>query len=158
MHQATREIVVRAPPKRVWDTLMAFGNYPDWTPAVRIKGDLEPGGKFDYAILVGRPGRRPRHFSLAGNIEQVEPLACLSWDVGLPSLLRMRFAIHFSRRLDVTKVRQSVEISGLLAAVAGKHLAKAFGAIFDRFGRDLQRHLGGPPPKQLRRGQRSQGA
>ena len=62
------------------------------------------------------------------------------------------------RRLDVTKVRQSVEISGLLAAVAGKHLAKAFGAIFDRFGRDLQRHLGGPPPKQLRRGQRSQGA
>ncbi|MBW0150999.1 MAG: SRPBCC family protein, partial [Phenylobacterium sp.] len=124
MHQATREIVVRAPPKRVWDTLTAFESYPDWTPAVRVKGDLEPGGKLDYAILVGRPGRRPRHFSLAGDIEQVEPLACLSWDVGLPSLLRMRFAIHFSRCLDATKVRQSVEISGFLAAVAGNHLAK----------------------------------
>lgn len=138
MHHASREIIVRASSKRVWDTLTAFGSYPDWTPAVRVTGDLEPGGKFDYAVLVGRPSGRPRHFSLAGNIERLEPLALLYWDVGLTGLLRMQFAIHLTPRPDATKVRQSVQITGLLGAVAGSHLARVFGAIFDILGRDLQ--------------------
>ena len=158
MHQASREIVVRASSKRVWDTLTTFGSYPDWTPAVRVRGDLAPGGKFDYAILVGRPGGQPRHFSLAGNIEQLEPLALLSWDVDLSGLLRMQFAIHLTPRPDATKVRQSVQITGLLGAVAGNHLARVFGAIFDRLGGDLQRHLGGAPLKHGRNGRRRRGS
>lgn len=155
MHQATREIALRASSKRVWDTLTAFGSYPDWTPALRVAGDLEPGGKFDYAILVGRPGGRLRHFRLAGNIERIEPLTLLSWEVGLRGLLQLRFAIHLSPRADLTRLRQSVEISGLLGKVAGNQLARVLGAIFDRVGRDLQRRLGGGPLKPRNHGRRS---
>lgn len=143
MVQVAKEIDVSASPKRVWDSLVQFEGYGVWTQAVRIRGELKPGGKMDYGILLRRRGIRPFYFNLAGNVVALEPLGSLSWEAGLKGVLLMEFAIHVSPRPDGARVRQSVEVSGLMARVIGRHLGRVFGAHFDHISRDLQERFGG---------------
>ena len=143
MVQVTKEVDVGASPKRVWDSLIQFEGYGAWTQAVRIRGELKPGGKMDYGILLRRRGISPFYFNLPGNVVALEPLGLLSWEAGLRGGILMEFAIHVSPRPDGARVRQSVEVSGPMARLIGRHLGRVFGAHFDRVGRDLQERFGG---------------
>ena len=143
LKMVVKEIDVGASPKRVWDALVQFEGYEAWTQAVRIRGDLKPGGKMDYGILLRRGRISPFYFNLPGNVVALEPLESLSWEAGLERVLHMKFAIHVNPRPDGARVRQSVEISGLMARLIGRHLGRVFGAHFDRISRDLQERFGG---------------
>lgn len=143
MVQVAKEIDLGASPKRVWDSLIQFEGYGAWTQAVRIRGELKPGGKMDYRILLRRRGISPFYFNLPGNVVALEPLGLLSWEAGLRGGILMEFAIHVSPRPDGARVSQSVEVSGPMARLIGRHLGRVFGAHFDRVGRDLQERFGG---------------
>lgn len=143
MVQAAKEIDVGASPKRVWDSLVEFEEYGAWTQVVRIRGELEPGGKLDYGILLRRRGVRPFYFNLAGNVVALQPLRSLCWEAGLKGVLLMEFAIHISPRPDGARIRQSVELSGAMAHVIGRRLGRLFSIHFDRTSKDLQERFGG---------------
>ncbi len=143
MARVAKEIDVGASPKRVWDSLVQFEGYGAWSQAGRIRGELKPGGKMDYGILLRRGRISPFYFNLPGNVVALEPLGLISWEAGLRRVLLMEFAIHISPRLDGARVLQSVEVSGPMARVIGRHLGRLFGAHFDCISGDLQERFGG---------------
>jgi hypothetical protein len=53
------DIVITAPPERVWSVLIDFAGYTDWNPyLVRIDGDAVAGGTITVHA-VNRPGAEP---------------------------------------------------------------------------------------------------
>jgi hypothetical protein len=49
------EVLLAAPPERVWRELTDFGSYPSWNPFIRrATGDLRPGGRLEISLALGR--------------------------------------------------------------------------------------------------------
>jgi hypothetical protein len=57
-HSLATEIVIAAPPERVWRELTDFASYPQWNPFVRsIKGEARAGTRLE--AVIGNPGSEP---------------------------------------------------------------------------------------------------
>lgn len=45
------EVLIRAPPERIWEILAAFPDYPAWNPFIRsIRGELAEGGRITASL------------------------------------------------------------------------------------------------------------
>lgn len=55
MKEITTEIIINAPAQKVWNTLMAFENHPNWNPFIaHIEGDKQVGGKLKVVLNSGK--------------------------------------------------------------------------------------------------------
>jgi uncharacterized protein YndB with AHSA1/START domain len=51
MRELRREIVIDAPPERVWAAVTDFAAYPEWNPFIRrISGELREGARLEVRI------------------------------------------------------------------------------------------------------------
>src|SRR6185437_14032153 len=61
MHELSATIDIDAPPRRVWEIVAAFEDYPDWNPFIRsIKGAPAPGTRLE--VRIEPPGGRGMSF------------------------------------------------------------------------------------------------
>ena len=61
MHVIDTEIVIDAPPERVWEVLTRFESFPDWNPFIRrIDGEPAVGSKLE--VELEPPGGRGMTF------------------------------------------------------------------------------------------------
>lgn len=70
------EILIHSNPKKVWDILMDFENYPIWNPFITsIKGEVVSGNKISVKIVP--PGSKG--MIIKPRIKTVNPNRQLSW-------------------------------------------------------------------------------
>jgi hypothetical protein len=61
MREINSEILISAPPDKVWEVLMAFSRYPEWNPFVReISGEARQGARLRARLQL--PGSSPMTF------------------------------------------------------------------------------------------------
>ena len=61
VREVRSEIVIDAPPERVWAVLTDFAAYPEWNPFIRrISGELREGAKLE--VRIAPPGARATTF------------------------------------------------------------------------------------------------
>jgi hypothetical protein len=75
-HSLLTEIVIAAPPERVWRELTDFASYPQWNPFVRrIKGEARAGTRLE--AVIGNPGSEP--MTLTPEVLVAEPPREFRW-------------------------------------------------------------------------------
>ncbi len=61
MQSLHTEIIIEAPPERIWAVLSDFESYPEWNPTIRsIEGVLSEGERL--IVVIKQPGRKPMTF------------------------------------------------------------------------------------------------
>lgn len=80
------EIVIEAPPSRVWQALVDFENYPRWNQFIPMaQGQLAQAAVLK--ILIHPPGGRSQHYNV--RVVNIVPGSQLDWlgHFGLPGLI-----------------------------------------------------------------------
>lgn len=109
----TTEILIDAPPARVWAVLADLPGWADWNPFITaIAGDLRPGGRI--AATMAPQGRRPMTFR--PTIRRVDPGRHLSWRGRLlvPGLFDGTHSFDLSPYGTGTRMVHAESFSGLL--------------------------------------------
>jgi hypothetical protein len=124
MKELRREIVIAAPPERVWEVLTDFDSYPSWNPFIRsIAGQPAEGAKLETRIEP--PGGRGMRFR--PTVLKAEAPRELRWlgRLLLPGLFDGEhiFTIEPSGDGD-SRFVQRERFSGVLVPVLGAGLRK----------------------------------
>lgn len=127
--QLRTEVLIDAPPERVWAVLADFRRYGEWNPFLpSVSGKLSVGEKLE--IEVSEPGRGEVVFK--PEVAVVDPPHEMRWrgKLWLPSLF---VAEHYFRLEPVddgkTKLLHGEDFSGALVKVLGPRLANAVGGF-----------------------------
>lgn len=140
------EILIDAPPERVWAALADYAAYPSWNPYIfRIEGSASAGSVITVHASPA-PGAEPLVQEI--RVIAVEPPASMRWEGGLPD--RAQFLGDHRWTLEAegaaTRLRQFEHFSGALApAVLGRHRDLIRGN-FVRFNEALKAHVEGARP------------
>jgi uncharacterized protein YndB with AHSA1/START domain len=102
MAAAQHEVVINAPPSRVWSLLGDVRTWESWNPKVK-GGRMLEGDEFQYTCD-GKPS--------VGTITQVERLKTLAWRSG-----NCRQSFRLEADGDKTRVISSAEIGGFMASL-----------------------------------------
>lgn len=132
-------IDINAPPETVWDVLMDFHSYPNWsTDLITIEGKAVPGSRLQ--VVQKTASGKLRVFS--PEVLQVTPPKAFRWleSTGLPGLcdrehgfmLEYLFGGH-------TRIRQYEEIGGMLAFLLQRWLNLPEESEFADFNRALKK-------------------
>jgi len=149
------EMIIEAPPQRVWDVLTQFASYPVWNPFIRaIQGDPTHGGTL--RVTIQPPSRRPMTFS--PRLLVVDPPRELRWlgRVGMRGLFDGEHSFELEPLgADRTRVTQHERFSGLLVPLMGRGLYQDSQRGFDDLMRALKHRVEarktlktGPKPKR----------
>jgi hypothetical protein len=78
------EIAITAPAARVWDILMATGQWPEWNPFAKVSGRFAVGERLE--VEISPPGRKPMKFT--PTVVRLEAGRELRWlgHLGLPGI------------------------------------------------------------------------
>jgi hypothetical protein len=78
------EIDIGAPAAKVWDTLTAVEQWPQWNPFAKVNGRLSLGERL--TVVISPPGKKPMAFR--PTVVMLEPGRELRWlgHLGLPGL------------------------------------------------------------------------
>ena len=125
MKIVSAEILIKAPPKTVWQVLSDFNNYPEWNPTISyISGELEPNSFLETKIHL--PKQRP--FILRPRIIKLEEEKNIIW-AGSKINHFFFLGVHsfnlIPQEENQTLFKQIESFSGLLRPFAGKHIKKA---------------------------------
>jgi hypothetical protein len=138
------EIVIDAPPERVWAQLMDFDCFPDWNPfVVRAAGEVVEGSRL--RVTLSPPGGRT--FSLKPHVTEVVPERVFEWGghLGLRGVFdgRHRFELHPDG--DGTRLVQAETFTGMLVPLLWRSLRTKTGAGFVAMNRAMKARVEGVP-------------
>jgi hypothetical protein len=124
MKELRSEIVIDAPPERVWETLTDFTAFPDWNPFIQqVQGEPREGAKLQVRIVP--PGGRGMTFK--PTVLEAVPSRSLRWlgRAGLPGLFDGEHSFTLEPIASgQTRLIQAERFNGLLVPLAGGTLAK----------------------------------
>lgn len=105
------ELVIAAPPKRVWSVLADLARWGEWNPLMpEARGTLELGGKL-AVVAHGPDGKRLR---FTARVVEFEPGRALAWKGGVPGVLLGRHYFRLaSHEGGGTRLTHGEEWSGL---------------------------------------------
>ena len=118
------EILIDAPPERVWAVLTDFAAYRQWNPfIITIEG--EPSVGRQLKAMFQPPGARAQGFKPI--VLRVEPPNALIWrgSLPIPGLIAGEHSFLLTREGERTRFRNSETFSGLLVPFLGKLLAQS---------------------------------
>lgn len=139
MKQVKTELILNAPPDRIWNLLYDFSLYPEWNPLiVSAVGTRAAGCPLD--LVVRLPGIDP--FRLRSSLISIEPSTQLGWRWALSSKLLVAWT--FQVRLeqvssDRVLIAQSSEFTGLFAPLFCFALNRSFAAGMHELNQALTR-------------------
>lgn len=98
------EVVINAPQRIVWDTLVGFDEYDSWNPYFQtVEGELEPGK--EIRVVFTRPDGRSD--DLYVKVERVVSPTEITWGGGVESISNYRMSIILEY-LDIDQTRISI--------------------------------------------------
>lgn len=113
--QIRTEIIIDAPPRRVWDVLTDFSAYPDWNPFIRrIAGEVKEGARLEVELRP--PGSRAT--TIRPTVKAAATERELRWlgSLGVPGLFDGEHAFHLEPiGGQRTRLVHEETFSGLLA-------------------------------------------
>lgn len=132
------EIVVDAPPARVWEILADLGSYCDWNPMIRAaEGDLKPGARL--RLLFHPPGTKKRTFRPILTV--VAEARELRWRgrPGVPAIIESdHFFILKEKNGNVTLLVHDMVFYGLIAPLVAWRTGRMLLGAFDAMNRALK--------------------
>lgn len=145
-YRFVQEVVVPAPPERVWAVLSDVARWPSWTSSMREVTPQDPGPLHVGTRVVVRQPRMP---TMTWTVDRVEPGRSFSWSVRSPGAHgvgdhRVEEVPGGSR--VTLEIRQSGPLAGLVRLL--------FGRITTRYMRleaeGLKRSVEQPPGRRSR--------
>jgi hypothetical protein len=121
MREIDTEIIIDAPPERVWKVLTDFAAYSEWNPFIKkARGELAVGKKLNLQLALGK-----RTVPIKPELIRVEPNRALVWrgSLPIPGLFKGEHSFELSPQgASQTRLRHSERFNGLLVRVLGKVL------------------------------------
>lgn len=114
------EILVEAPPERVWEVLTEFASYPDWNPFISwASGEARPGGSVRAVAL---PSRGPG-MAFSALVTSANPQRELRWTGKLLFLWLFHGHHYFlleEQEQGTTRLRHGEVLGGVLVPAIGR--------------------------------------
>lgn len=115
------EIVVAAPPERVWEVLVDLARYPEWNPfLVAASGEVREGARLE--IRFRPPGGRA--LTMRPTVTRARAPEGLEWlgRLGLPGLFDGRHIFELHPAPGGTRLVQREEFRGVLVPLFARSL------------------------------------
>ena len=132
------EIVIEAPPERVWSILTDFERFPEWNPFIRkISGKIEARGRL--SVTLHPSGGRTTAFK--PTILKAEPNRELQWigHIGFPGLFDGQHIFELQPLGDsMTRFVQREQYGGILLPFVSGMLRNETARGFDEMNRALK--------------------
>lgn len=142
MRELHTEIIMDAPPERVWQALTDFAAFPEWNPLLReTRGELVVGKRLYVRLAVGK-----RTMSIKPEVIRVEPNRALVWrgSLPIPGLFIGEHSFELSPQGESqTRLHHWERFTGILVPVLGSMLEQTKRA-FERMNVALDRRVVGP--------------
>ena len=139
----TSEVVIFAPPARVWDVLSNFSAYPEWNAFIpSATGTLEKGARL--TVRIAPPGGVP--VTLTPKIIQLTPGSRLTWRGRLfaPGVFDGEHDFSLAARDSyVTRFTQSETFKGILVPLLASSLNRNVHVGFEQMNAALKRRAEG---------------
>ncbi|MGH8283309.1 MAG: SRPBCC family protein [Gammaproteobacteria bacterium] len=140
-HELKVSIDIKAPPEAVWQVLLDFPRYPEWSEfLVQIEGPAVPGSRL-WVRLAGTNG--DAHV-FKPTVLQVTPARTFRWlgNLGVPGLLDGEHGFFLEYRFGGhTRLRQTEIFSGFLAPFLWRRLELPTAAGFAAFNHALKQRV-----------------
>lgn len=163
----TSDIVVDAPPEKVWDILADFPAYPEWNRATRIEPDAKKPDAITYGMTAVRPNGQEMSWRLTGRLLERRKPDLITWRLGMKGFVFLFMSYALTPHGTRTHVLFSAEVSGLIPNVFPNHFPNLLPDPMAGTMRDLKRRAevgnqrssqgpatvkkrrhGGPPPRR----------
>ena len=143
------EILVAAPPERVWEVLVDLARYPEWNPfLVSASGQVREGERLE--IRFQPPGGRA--LTMRPTVTRARPAEALEWlgRLAVPGLFDGRHIFELHRAPGGTRLVQREEFRGLLVPLLARsldrHTARGFVAMNEALKARVEQAVAGPTP------------
>lgn len=124
MIQLISEVEIPASPRRVWEALIDFPDYPKWNPDVAIRGVAGSGNEIEWSF--GRaPGGR-RMWATALIIECEEPRV-IAWTLGIRGLFTVEQRFSLRGTPHGSRLRHEAVCRGFISKVFGGRIRRSLG-------------------------------
>ena len=141
MRELHTEIIIDAPPERVWQVLTDFNSFPEWNPLLReIRGELVVGKRLYVKLALGK-----RAVPIKPEVLRVEPNRALVWrgSLPIPGLFRGEHAFELEPQgKSQTRFHHWERFDGVLVRVLGPVLEQTKRA-FEQMNVALDRRVVG---------------
>ncbi|MBB5745670.1 SRPBCC family protein [Brevundimonas variabilis] len=152
----TSDIVIDAPPEKVWDILADIPAYPEWNRATRIEPDRKKPDEITYGLTAVRPNGQELSWRLTGRLLERRKPDRITWRLGLRGFVFLNMSYALTPRGTRTHVLFSAEVSGLVPKIFPNHFPNLLPDPMFGTMRDLKRRAEGekrqvPPPTPSRK-------
>lgn len=115
-------VQIDAAPARVWQVLVDFSDYPDWSPRLTLAGRPEPGQRLH--VTAAAPGEKGMRFNPV--VLAAEPGRVLRWRgrVLLPGLCDGVHEFVLTPSAGGTRLVHAEDFSGLLVPFLGRGMER----------------------------------
>ena len=123
-HEIVSTIEIASPPERVWDGLVAFGDWPAWHPSIsEFAGRAEPGQRLRFRARSPEGGGA---VTLKPTVVAADPGRLLRWrgHFLMPGLFDATHEFALEPTAVGTKLTQSERFTGVLVPLMRKILAR----------------------------------
>lgn len=130
------EILIQAPPERVWSVLTDFATYPQWNPFIEsVAGKPEWGQRLTVRINVGGE----RHV-FKPQVLQASPPTRLRWlgRVGFPGIFDGEHGFELRAEGTATRLLHTESFQGFLVPLLWRRLEPMTRAGFEAMNRALK--------------------
>ena len=131
------EIEIPASPRRVWDALIDFPNYPKWNPDVSIRGIAGSGNEIEWSF--GSTPIERRKWTTALIIECEEPHV-IAWSLGIRGLFTLEQRFSLQRIPHGTMLRHDVVCRGLISKLPGGRIRKRLSLRLSAINKGLHQY------------------
>jgi hypothetical protein len=134
------EVLLDAPPARVWQVLTDFAHYPQWNPLLlEAQGEPSPGAR--VAMKVTAPDGSGRRIHFVATLVRCEPHKALEWTGGVKGLLFGHHYFRLSPEGTGTRLVHGEGFSGLLITLMGRKRIESFKPAYEGLNRALAERL-----------------
>lgn len=140
MIRIATEILLPAPPDRVWGALTDFAAFPQWNPLVmESDGAAAPGARL--RLLVAWPDLSGRRGWVRVKVDEWRENERLAWTGGPWPVFRGHHWFDLSPEGSGTRLRHGEDMSGLFPWVARRTLGARFRPGYEAMNRALAKRL-----------------
>lgn len=138
--QLRTDILVPAPPERVWRELTDFASFPEWNPLVlEARGPAEPGARVALRVVnTAQPGKTAR---ITARITRFEPGRELAWLGAVPLIFSGEHYWSLRPAPGGTVLEHGERLDGLLPRIWGREKIAGFRPAYEKFNVALVERL-----------------
>ena len=133
MLEIVSQIEIPAPPSQIWSLVTDFESYPTWQKAIAFQGKAGEGEAIVYLTSGQLRFAKSKMLGMPGTITNIVPGQRLVWEIGLPIIYAVNFAIMVEPSGGGTRVTFSTSAKGLLPAIAPQRVVRIHKPIMEAY-------------------------